>query len=120
MGVALSFLYQLVFFYPFFVVYVPSSSYFDLLYIVTVSVLSGITISINIVRMFSNRLSRVGFAGSGLAILSGLCACTAFILISLSSGVLGIFAAFLTRYELYARIVSVTLLVISFYFVIKR
>jgi len=120
MGITLSYLYQMIFFSPYFTVYVPSSSYSDLLYVVTVSILSGTTISLNMSRLFRNRSSGIGFTGSGLALLSGICSCTAFILVSFSGGVLGIVAAFFTIYESQVRIISIVLLLISIYFIYRK
>lgn len=120
MAITLAYLYQIVFFSPFLTVYVSPSSYIDLLYLVTVSVLSWITISLNLSHLVQNRLSGIGFTGSGLALFSGICSCTAFILVSISGGVLGIVAAFFTIYESQIRIVSIALLLISIYFISRK
>jgi hypothetical protein len=121
----LSIVSEFIFFSPSFIFYVPSSEIGNFALIVIVSALSGMVISLSIYRI---RLMRTGFRKSGPGFLgsiigagAGACSCGSigFAVISTFGAVGGTATAFLSNYEIPLRLVSIAILVYTYYVSVK-
>jgi hypothetical protein len=121
----LSIVSEFIFFSPNFIFYVPIYDITNFLLVVIVSALSGLVISLSIyrIRMLRNSTKRsgIGFLGSIIGASAGACSCGSigFAVVSTFGAVGGTATAFLTNYELPLRLVSIAILVYSYYTTVK-
>ncbi|MFM8658393.1 MAG: hypothetical protein ACKOCQ_00415 [Candidatus Nitrosotenuis sp.] len=115
MFVLLLSLSEFVFFEPYLVFYVPLDRILNFGLIVTVSVLSGLVIPMNVYLLKTiQKAKRVGggFLGSLIGASAGACSCgpVGFSIVSTFGTVGGTATAFLTTYEIPLRILSIGIL----------
>lgn len=116
---------EFIFFSPRFVFYVPIYDAGNFALIVAVAVLSALVTSLSIYRirmMGSNiRKSGSGFLGSIIGASAGACSCgsVGFAAISAFGTIGGTATAFLTNYEIPLRLVSIAILVYTYYVSVK-
>jgi len=119
--ITLSIISEFVFFSPNFIFYVPDYRIVSFALIVIVASLSGIVISLSIyrIRLMGSgvRKSGAGFLGSMIGASAGACSCGSigFAVISAFGAVGGTATAFLTNYEIPLRLVSIAILVYTYY-----
>jgi hypothetical protein len=116
---------EFIFFSPNFIFYVPIYAATSFSLIVIVSALSGLVISLSIYRIrmtgISFRKSSSGFLGSLIGAGAGACSCGSigFAIISALGAVGGTATAFLTNYEVPLRLVSIAILLYTYYVTVK-
>lgn len=122
--IALSTISEFVFFSPNFLFYVPDYRVASFALIVIVASLSGLVISLSIyrIRLMGSgvRKSGAGFLGSMIGASAGVCSGSiGFAVISAFGAVGGTATAFLTNYEILLRLVSISILVYTYYISVK-
>lgn len=123
--IGLSILSQYIFFSPSFLFYVPSYQILDFTLIVIVAALSGLVISLSIyrIRMLGTGLRRsgTGFLGSIIGASASACGCSSVGFAAVSAfGAAGATAtAFLTNYAIPLRLVSIAILIYTYYVSVK-
>lgn len=120
MFVLISALSEFVFFEPYFVFFVPDDRALSFSLVVTVSVLSGVVIPMNVYLLKTiQKAKRVGggFVGSLVGVSAGACSCgpVGFSIISTFGTAGGLATAFLANYEIPLRLASVAILGIVYY-----
>jgi|SRR6185437_1147225 len=119
--VSLSIVSEFIFLSPTVVFYVPAYAFVDFALIVIISVLSGIVASFSIYRIhiMKNSLKRsgVGFFGSIIGAGAGACSCGSlgFSIVSVFGTIGGTATSFLTNYETPLRLISIAILVYTYY-----
>ena len=123
MLVLLSILSEFIFTQPNLLFYVADYDIFRFALVVVVSALSGIVISMSIYRLRILRIRKVGsgFLGSIIGVGAGACSCgsVGFAIVSTFGAVGGTATAFLTNYEIPLRLVSIGILIATYYVTIK-
>ena len=110
---------------PFLILHVTEDRILGFAGIIAVSVLSGIVISMNVYRVITlqknARTMGKGVFGSIIGAAAGACSCgpIGFALISTFGTAGGIFASFLTNYELPLRGIAIVILLVTYYATIK-
>ena len=123
--ISLSIVSEFIFLSPKFLFYVPSYEITNFSLIVIVSALSGLVISMSIYRIrfmgSGVRKSGSGFLGSIIGASAGACSCgsVGFAVISVFGAAGGTLTAFLTNYEIPLRLVSIAILVYTYYLSVK-
>lgn len=122
--ISLSFLSEFIFTSPRLIFYVPSYAIPNFLLIIIVAALSGLVISMSIFRirmMRSGIKSGSGFIGSIIGASAGACSCGSigFAVVSAFGAVGGTLTAFLTNYEIPLRLVSIGILIYTYYVTAK-
>ena len=125
MLVSLCIVSEFLFIAPFVVFYVPHEAILSFSLIVVVSALSGLVICMSIYRMrlicTSLGKGSSGFLGALIGASAGACSCGSigFAIVS-SFGAYGAIAtAFLTNYEIPLRIISIGILIFTYYLTVK-
>lgn len=117
----LSSLSEYVFFTPSFVFYVPYDRLIGFILILTVSLLSGLVIPMNVYRIktLQNKSKRIGgsFVGSIIGASAGACSCgpVGFAIISTFGTIGGVATSLLTTYEIPLRILATAILLYTYY-----
>ncbi|MDE1765635.1 MAG: hypothetical protein KGI27_05065 [Thaumarchaeota archaeon] len=123
--IAISIASQYIFFSPSFLFYVPSYQIADFSLIVIIAALSGLVMSLSIyrIRMLGTKVRRsgTGFLGSIIGASAGACGCSSlgFAVVSTFGAVGGTATAFLTNYSIPLRLVSITILLYTYYVSVK-
>jgi len=120
----LSLVSEYIFLQPSFIFYVPYDDFLNFSLIVMVSALSGLVISMSVYKftlMSGFRKSSSGFFGSIIGASAGACSCgpIGFSIISTFGVVGGTATAFLTTYEIPLRLVSIGILIYTYFYTIK-
>jgi hypothetical protein len=114
-----------IFFEPNFLFYVPTDQVINFSLIVIIAALSGLVLSLNIYRVKllgdSIKKSGTGLLGTMIGAGAGVCSCGPLGFAAMSAfGTVGSAAtSFLSNYDLPLRLVSIGLLVCTYYFTIK-
>lgn len=125
MMIGLLILSEYIFLEPYIVGHVPSGTELGFFLIVILSVLSALVITMNIYRINMLKSSKQkmggGIFGSIIGAAAGACSCgpVGFAVISTFGSVGATATAFLTNYELPIRIVSIAILVITYFTTIR-
>ena len=123
MLILLSILSEFIFTKPNLLFYVADYDIFRFALVVVVSALSGIVISMSIYRLRILRIRKVGsgFLGSIIGVGAGACSCgsVGFAIVSTFGAVGGTATAFLTNYEIPLRLVSIGILIATYYVTVK-
>ena len=123
MLVLLSILSEFIFTQPNLLFYVADYDIFRFALVVVVSALSGIVISMSIYRLRILRIRKVGsgFLGSIIGAGAGACSCgsVGFAVASTFGAIGGTATAFLTNYEIPLRLVSIGILIATYYVTVK-
>lgn len=125
MMIGLLILSEYIFLEPYIVGHVPSGTELGFFLIVILSVLSALVIPMNIYRINMLKSSKQkmggGIFGSIIGAAAGACSCgpVGFAVISTFGSVGATATAFLTNYELPIRIVSIAILVITYFTTIR-
>jgi len=121
--VMLSILSGYVFIEPIPTFYVPTGAIAGFLLIVMVSALSGLVVSMSIfrVKILHAKQLNVSFAGPIIGASAGVCSCgpAGFAIISTFGTIGGTATAFLTNYEIPLRLISIGILISTYYFTSK-
>ena len=120
----LSIVSEYIFLQPSFLFYVPYDDFLNFSLIVIVSTLSGLVISMSVYKfalMSSIRKSSSGFFGSIIGASAGACSCgpIGFSIVSTFGVVGGTATAFLATYEIPLRLVSIGILIYTYFYTIK-
>lgn len=119
----LSILSGYVFIEPIPTFYVPTGAIAGFLLIVMISALSGLVISMSIfrVKILHAKQLNVSFAGPIIGASAGVCSCgpTGFAIVSTFGTIGSTATAFLTNYEIPLRLISIGILVFTYYFTSK-
>ena len=120
--IPLSIVSEFIFLEPYVIAHVPEDSLFGFVLIVAVSALSGLVLSMNIFRIKNFRHSTKkkmsgGIVGSTVGAIAGACSCgpIGFAVISTFGAVGGVATAFLTNYEIPIRLLSIAILLYTYY-----
>lgn len=114
-----------VFFEPHLLLYVPSDRSLDFSLIVAVAALSGFVIPMSIFRLKMTKIgvrkTSSGFIGSIIGAGAGACSCSSvgFAIVSTFGTVGATATAFLTNYEIPLRILSIGIIVITYFVTAK-
>lgn len=125
MLIPLSYVSEYLFFKPYFTLNVAAYNTFGFFLIVAVSALTGLVISMAVYRILMLKTSKKnvgsGFIGSIIGASAGACSCGSigFAVISAFGAVGGATTAFLTNYEIPLRLVSIAILVATYFYMIK-
>ncbi len=125
MFIPLSYIAEYLFFQPMFVFFVPIYSVFGFLLIVIVSVLTSLVLSMGIYRIqilkSKKKNMSSGFIGSIIGASAGACSCGSigFAVISVFGAVGGATTAFLTNYEIPLRLLSIGILVVTYFYMVR-
>lgn len=125
MLVPLSYIAEYLFFTPYFILNVTSYNAVGFLLIITVSSLTGLVISMAVYRIkilkSSKRKSGPGFIGSIIGASAGACSCGSigFAVISVFGAIGGTATAFLANYEIPLRLLSIAILVATYFYMVK-
>ena len=119
--ISLSWISAFIFTSPKLIFYVPEYAISNFSLIVAVAALSGLVISMSIYRIrvmrSGSRKTGSGFIGSIIGASAGACSCGSigFAVVSAFGAVGGTLTAFLTNYEIPLRIISIGILVYTYY-----
>jgi hypothetical protein len=119
--ISLSFLSEYLFFLPYVILHVDQDRILGFVLIITIAVLSGLVLSMNVYRIKSLQRSTKkiggGLAGSIIGTSAGACSCgpVGFAIISTFGTVGGIATSFLTNYEIPIRLVALAILSYTYY-----
>lgn len=125
MLVPLSYVSEYLFFKPYFIFNVPYYNTFGFFLIVAVSALTGLVISMAIYRILMLKTSKKkmssGFVGSIIGASAGACSCGSigFAVISVFGAIGGATTAFLANYEIPLRLVSIAILIATYFYMIR-
>ena len=117
----LAFLHEILFFNPF-AFFVPQSETFVFTLLVTISVLAGLTLPLAVYKIFNYKFS-IGNSKEFLAVVLGIsatCGCSAALSIITVTGSVGSsLVGFLNLYQNHIRLLTIALLIYSFYLEVK-
>jgi len=125
MFIPLSYIAEYLFFQPRFVLFVPDYSAFGFSLVVIVSALTGLVLSMGIYRIqilkSSKKKMSSGFIGSIIGASAGACSCGSigFAIISVFGAVGGAATAFLANYEVPLRLLSIAILVATYFYMVR-
>ena len=125
MFVPLTYIAEYLFIEPFLVLYVADYNALGFILIVAVSGLTGLVISMATYRIkmlkSSKRKMSSGFIGSIIGASAGACSCGSigFAVISVFGAVGGAATAFLANYEIPLRLLSIVILVATYFYMVK-
>lgn len=122
--IPLSIISEYIFLSPYLVMHIPFDGIFGFALIVTISVLSGIVISMNVYRIRLLQQSKTKMGGSLFGSIIGAsagtcCGPVGFAVISTFGTVGGVAIAFLSNYEILLRLVSIGILIATYYVTVK-
>lgn len=121
--VMLSIASEYVFLQPIPIFYVQAEDIIGYILIVMVSALSGLVVSMSIfrVKILHVKQLNVSFAGPIIGASTGVCSCapTGFAIVSTFGTIGSTATAFLTNYEIPLRLISIGILVFTYYFTSK-
>ncbi|HII35909.1 MAG TPA: hypothetical protein HA319_02390 [Nitrosopumilaceae archaeon] len=121
--VMLSIVSEYVFLQPIPTFYVQDEDIVGFLLIVMVSALSGLVVSMSIfrVKILHAKQLNVSFAGPIIGASAGVCSCgpAGFAIVSTFGTIGGTATAFLTNYEIPLRLISIGILISTYYFTSK-
>lgn len=115
---------EYLFFEPYFLFYVPEYEILNFLSIVVICTLTGVVLSMSIFRIrflqASTKKLRTGLLGSILGAGAGACCGGIGVaLISIFGAVGGVATSFLTNFEIPLRVISITILVFTYFMIVK-
>lgn len=119
--IPLSIISEYIFVSPYLVMHVPLDGMFGFALIITVSVLSGIVISMNVyrIRLLQQSKTKMGGSlfGSIIGASAGACSCgpVGFAVISTFGTIGGVATAFLSNYEIPLRLGAIAILAYTYY-----
>ena len=117
--ILLSVISEYIFIQPIATFYVPNEDILGFALVVIVSVLSGLAVSMSIFRVKMLHTKHLGgsIAGPMIGASAGVCSCgsTGFAIISTFGTIGSITTAFLTNYEIPLRLVSIGILLYTYY-----
>jgi len=125
MIIPLSYIAEYLFFKPKLTLFVPDYATFGFVLIIVVSALTGIVLSMGIYRIIilksSKKRMSSGFIGSMIGASAGACSCGSigFAVISVFGAVGGAATSFLANYEISLRILSIVILVGTYFYMVK-
>jgi uncharacterized membrane protein YraQ (UPF0718 family) len=125
MFIPLSYIAEYLFFQPRFVLFVPDYSAFGFSLVVIVSALTGLVLSMGIYRILilksGKKKMSSGFIGSIIGASAGACSCGSigFAVISVFGAVGGAATAFLANYEVPLRLLSIAILVVTYFYMVR-
>lgn len=125
MLIPLSYIAEYLFLKPKVTLFVPDYAAFGFLLIVIVSALTGIVLSMGIYRIVMLKSNKKkmssGFIGSIIGASAGACSCGSigFAVISVFGAVGGAATAFLANYEIPIRLLSIAILVVTYFYMVK-
>lgn len=125
MFIPLTYIAEYLFFQPRLILFVPDYSAFGFSLVVIVSALTGLVLSMGIYRIqilkSSKKKMSSGFIGSIIGASAGACSCGSigFAVISVFGAVGGAATAFLANYEVPLRILSIAILVVTYFYMVK-
>jgi hypothetical protein len=125
MLIPLSYIAEYLFFTPYFILNVTSYNVVGFLLIITVSSLTGLVISMAVyrIKMLKSSKKKIGssFIGSIIGASAGACSCGSigFAVISVFGAIGGAATAFLANYEIPLRLLSITILVATYFYMVK-
>ena len=125
MFIPLSYIAEYLFFQPQLVLYVAEYSAFGFSLVVIVSVLTAIVLCLGIYRIqilkSSKKKISSGFIGSIIGATAGACSCGSigFAVISVFGAVGGAATSFLTNYEIPLRLLSIAILVGTYFYTVR-
>ncbi len=125
MTVTLLLLSEYIFIEPFLIGHVPPGSEIGFILIITLGVLAGLVIPMNIYRIKTMRTSKQkmsgGILGSTIGAVAGLCSCgpVGFTIISTFGSIGATATALLTFYEIPIRVASIIILIISYFTTVR-
>ena len=125
MMIGLLILSEYIFLEPYVVSHIPSGTEFGFILILTISALSALVLPMNIFRINILKKSKQkmggGIFGSIIGAAAGACSCgpIGFAVISTFGSVGATATAFLTNYEIPIRIISIGILVITYFTTMK-
>ena len=125
LSIPLAIISQFIFFSPTFIFNVPNYAIVDFALILIVSILSSIVTSLSIyrIRMLGNRVrkSSTGVLGSIIGASAGACSCGSFgfAIVSIFGIAGGTATSFLTNYQTPLRLISIAILLYTYYASIK-
>ena len=125
MIIPLSYIAEYLFFKPKLTLFVPDYAAFGFVLIIVVSALTGIVLSMGIYRIVMLKSSKKkmssGFIGSMIGASAGACSCGSigFAVISVFGAVGGAATSFLANYEIPLRILSIAILVGTYFYMVK-
>ena len=115
---------EYLFFEPYFLFYIPEYEILNFLSIVVICTLTGVVLSMSIFRIrflqASTKKLRTGLLGSILGAGAGACCGGIGVaLISIFGAVGGVATSFLTNFEIPLRIISIAILVFTYFMIVK-
>ena len=125
MMVILLLISEFIFLEPYFITHIPSGSELGFILIITLSALSALVIPMNLFRITNLKNSKQKMSGSIFGSIvgsaAGACSCgpIGFAVISTFGSVGATATAFLTNYEIPIRVVTIAILVITYFTTIK-
>lgn len=125
MLVPLSYIAEYLFFTPYFILNVTSYNVVGFLLIIIVSSLTGLVISMAVyrIKMLKSSKKKIGssFIGSIIGASAGACSCGSigFAVISVFGAIGGAATGFLANYEIPLRLLSITILVATYFYMVK-
>jgi hypothetical protein len=125
MLIPLSYIAEYLFFTPYFILNVTSYNVVGFLLVITVSSLTGLVISMAVyrIKMLKSSKKKIGssFIGSIIGASAGACSCGSigFAVISVFGAIGGAATAFLANYEIPLRLLSITILVATYFYMVK-
>lgn len=125
MFIPLSYIAEYLFFQPRLVLYVSDYTAFGFSLVVIVSALTALVLSMGVYRIQVLRSSKKkissGFIGSIIGASAGACSCGSigFAVISVFGAVGGAATAFLSNYEIPLRLLSIAILVATYFYMVK-
>ncbi|MDH3855900.1 MAG: hypothetical protein OES27_07250 [Nitrosopumilus sp.] len=125
MFIPLSYIAEFLFFQPRFILFIPDYSAFGFSLVVIVCALTGLVLSMGIYRIqilkSSKKKMSSGVIGSIIGASAGACSCGSigFAVISIFGAVGGAATAFLANYEIPLRLLSIGILVVTYFYMIR-
>lgn len=125
MFIPLTYISEHLFFQPILILHVSEYNILGFILIVAVSALTGLVIGMATYRIkmlkSSKRKMSSGFIGSIIGASAGACSCgsVGFAVISVFGAVGGAATAFLTNYEIPLRLLSIAILVATYFYMVK-
>ncbi len=125
MIILLSYIAEYLFLKPKITLFVPEYSALGFVLIVAVSALTGIVLSMGVYRIVMLKSSKKkmgsGFIGSMIGASAGACSCGSigFAVISVFGAVGGAATSFLANYEIPLRLLSITILIATYFYMVR-
>jgi len=125
MFISLSYIAEYLFFKPKLALFVPEYSAFGFVLIVIVSTLTALVLSMGIYRIVMLKSSKKKMSssiiGSMIGASAGACSCGSigFAVISVFGAVGGAATSFLTNYEIPLRLLSIAILVVTYFYMVR-